>query len=173
MTSDNLLLRPVARPWLPAIALRIGVTAALGTAATFGFLALRSPAPKSYVLSLQADRRTDAIYFTAFDNADQVVVDHIDQPITFRRNFTWMDGCTWQAVEELTPARDGFTYHYAEHPEACPNGEKPDGSPSVVTGHITVNELDHLEPATSLGPNAHINIVSSAPLSDDDLPLDD
>jgi len=98
--------------------------------------------PHRYVLTLDASPRCGALYFSAFGEAP-VVTDHANdgKPITFKRTFTWEDGCDWQAVEQLTPVANGYRYHYDEHFVACPAGLQPYGVPSPLDGFVHARRI--------------------------------
>ena len=109
------LSRPVlARYKLPGFVLvGAGMIASVGVA--FGVRELTRPA--RYQLSLDAQHRATSTYFSAFDEGP-VLLDHDGSDgrvVTFRRDFTWVDGCDWQAVERLEPEGSGYRYYYVEH----------------------------------------------------------
>jgi hypothetical protein len=106
-----------------------------------------SPGP-TYRLTLVAPGRADAVYFSAWDNGPVIadVSPRSGQPLVYRRDFRWSDGCLWQAVERLTPDGDRYLYRYNEHVVACPSERKAKGTPSPRTGHVLVEQLPPADP---------------------------
>lgn len=135
---DGLHSPVTSRFRIPGVVLAAGAFVGSLVAAGLAYEALR---PHRYLLTLEASGECGAVYISAF--ADPVVTDHAadGQPITFTRNFTWMDGCEWQSVEQLSPAGNAYRYHYDERFVACPAGLTPSGITSPLDGFVRVERL--------------------------------
>jgi hypothetical protein len=108
--------------------------------------------PAAWELRLEARNNPSSIYYSAWNRGP--VVAHHDasdgRAVVYRRDFVWHDGCTWQAVERLTPVDGSYAYHYVEHPVSCPTGYHFFGSPSPRDGIVKVVPLATPRPATPL-----------------------
>ncbi len=59
--------------------------------------------------------------------------------MTLTSRYDFQDGCTWEAVETLTPnGRSGYTYDYAERYVSCRPGASP-GIACARHGTVTVS----------------------------------
>jgi hypothetical protein len=95
-----------------------------------------------------------SVIFTAW--ADDEVIAGKDasdgQVVTYHRRYVWLDRCTWDAAETLTP-RDAthYTYAYREAPLACPEGAQASvGVESPLDGVVTVHPMTGERPLTPL-----------------------
>jgi hypothetical protein len=100
--------------------------------------------PHSYLLTLTSKDSPSAVYFSAWNDGPVVATHDVSdgKTVVYRRNFTWTDGCTWQAVETLTPVGNRYYYYYAEHFQACPVGQEPTGMPTPRGGYVDVTRVD-------------------------------
>jgi hypothetical protein len=100
--------------------------------------------PHSFLLTLSSENSPSAIYFSAWNDGPVVATHDVSdgKTVVYRRNFNWVDGCTWQAVETLTPVGDRYYYYYAEHFQGCPAGQEPTGVPTPRGGYVSVTRLD-------------------------------
>lgn len=144
-------LPPVLRSALASSAWRLvarPVVAAGGALLLGGLLAAsigtREPCPASASATsyrLVLDTRSDAqcVYGSAWNGGD-VVLSHDasdGRTVTLTSRYDFADGCTWEAVEVLTPSGDGYAYTYDERAIECPAGATA-GIACPRTGHVTV-----------------------------------
>jgi hypothetical protein len=79
-------------------------------------------------------------YHSVFNDADVVWFDG-GAPIDQRTRFDFMDGCTWEAHEVLTPDGPGrYRYRYSERPIACRPHHQPAGA-CARQGVVTTSPL--------------------------------
>ena len=146
MATHNGLLQPVhVRQRTRGLALGLGLllgAGALGVSEHYR--------AHSYLLELEGGRQAGMSYYSVF-GPEPVVVNRTGDgtPLVYRSDFEWLDGCTWQSVETLTPDATGYAYAYDEHLVACPDGVEPNGTPSPMTGHVSVTKLPKLVAATA------------------------
>ncbi len=129
--------RVVARP----------VTLLGGALLTFGAL-LAGPAsrpapatrtPSAYRLSLETRSDPVCTYGSAWNEGD-VFLSHDasdGRVVSLTSRYEYKDGCTWEAVETLTPRGHGYIYDYRERHVACRAGARP-GVACVRRGSVTV-----------------------------------
>ena len=151
MATHNGLLQPVAIGTGVRLGSR-GFALGLGLLLGAGALGVREHyRPHSYLLVLDGERPAGMSYFSVF-GAEPVVVNHDASDgatVVYRSDFEWLDGCTWQSVETLTPDATGYAYAYDEHLVACPDGLEPNGIASPMTGHVSAMKLPKLVAATA------------------------
>ena len=155
MATHNGLLQPVE----VGVGVRLGARGfalGLGLLLGAGALGVREHyRPRSYLLVLDGERQAGMSYYSVF-GPEPVVVDHEPssghgggKPVVFHSDFEWLDGCTWQSVETLTPDATGYAYTYDEHLVACPDGLEPNGVASPMTGHVSSTKHPELVAATA------------------------
>ena len=147
MATHNGLLQPVhVKVGMTGLALGVGLL--LGA----GALGVREHyRPHSYLLVLDGARQDGMIYYSVF-GPEPVIADHDasdGKPVVYRSDFEWVDGCTWQSVETLTPDPTGYSYAYDEHLVACPDGLEPNGVPSPMKGHVSIAQLPKVVASTA------------------------
>lgn len=138
-------------------ALSLGLALLAGVGLILGARELTRPR-SYYVLVLHAEERPGAIYFSAFEDGP-VYASHDasdGETVVYRRDFTWADGCAWQATEELTPDGGGYRYHYDEHLVGCPAGVEPSGLTTPRGGYVHVVSFDGEHASTPLSAISRI-----------------
>jgi hypothetical protein len=58
--------------------------------------------------------------------------------VTLTSRYDFVDGCTWEATETLTPSGDGYRYRYSERFVACRAGARP-AAACARTGTVSVS----------------------------------
>jgi hypothetical protein len=104
----------------------------------------RAPCPAtsnaaSYRLLLETQSDPQCVYGSAWNGGD-VVLSHDasdGRTVTLTSRYDFADGCTWEAVEVLTPSGDGYAYSYDERAIECSPGATA-GIACPRTGHVTV-----------------------------------
>lgn len=109
-------------------------------------------------LELHVPEQT-GIYFTAWAAPDGTSIDVIadrdgsdGQSVTYRRQFVWIDRCTWETTEKLVPvAANKYAYAYREAPVSCPAGARAvTESVTPRDGHVLVYPIKEPRPLTPL-----------------------
>ncbi|MEO6950334.1 MAG: hypothetical protein ABI321_00870 [Polyangia bacterium] len=147
MATHNGLLQPV-HVGVRSRGLALGIGLLLGAGALGVSEHYRT---HSYLLVLDGERQEGMSYYSVF-GPEPVVINHAaldGKAVVYRSDFEWVDGCTWQSVETLTPDATGYAYAYDEHLVACPDGLEPNGVPSPMTGHVSETKLPKLVAATA------------------------
>jgi hypothetical protein len=93
----------------------------------------------SYRLVLETQSDPQCVYGSAWNGGD-VVLSHDasdGRTVTLTSRYDFADGCTWEAIEVLTPAGDGYAYSYDEHVVECSPGATA-GIACPRRGHVTV-----------------------------------
>jgi hypothetical protein len=132
----RLVTRPVAR---------VGGALVLGGALLTAMVASTCPPPglpssQSYRLVLETESDSSCTYGSAWNDGD-VVLPHDNRDgrtVTMTSRYDFVDGCTWEATEVLTPTPAGYDYEYTEHPVECRPGATHDGTACPRRGHVTV-----------------------------------
>lgn len=141
---------PIWRPILGGAALLVIVAAGLASMSPCRF-AGRSPSSTGYRLTLDAPSDPACFYATVFEEGRFVMMIHDGsdgRPVHFSRQYEWMDGCTWEASEALSPHGAAlYSYLYQERVVACPPGATP-ARACPRGGVVTVEsvELDREQP---------------------------
>jgi hypothetical protein len=137
LSAWRLVARPVA---LLGGALLVGgaLAASVGTAPTSLEPAV---AGQSYRLVLDTDAESNpaCVFGSAWNDGD-VVLPHDasdGRTVTLTSRYDFIDGCTWEATETLTPADGGYAYAYKEHIVECRKSARQ-GLACERTGHVTV-----------------------------------
>ena len=162
---------------------RIAALGALTVLVSSGAYALLRPANTRYVATLEATSSPCAIYFSAWDEGAVVLAhDGSDgKPVTFRRSFVWVDGCTWESEERLEPiAANRYFYRYNEHFVSCPKGRTPSAITTPRVGVVTLSTVDGALDATAFTGSLpgfcgaeSITTIGPLPLVDDDESVDE
>ncbi|HEX4421932.1 MAG TPA: hypothetical protein VH165_28665 [Kofleriaceae bacterium] len=94
-------------------------------------------------------------FFSAWTDNQDVITDKDasdQQTVTYHRRYIWLEGCTWDASETLTPIdATHYTYQYRENPVSCPDGAR--AAVEAVTprdGKVTVHPTADSRPLTPL-----------------------
>ncbi|MDB4966000.1 MAG: hypothetical protein JWN44_1689 [Myxococcales bacterium] len=96
-------------------------------------------AAASYRLVLETQTDPQCVYGSAWNGGD-VVLSHDasdGRTVTLTSRYDFADGCTWEALEVLTPSGDGYAYSYEERAVECPPAATV-GNACPRTGHVTV-----------------------------------
>jgi hypothetical protein len=134
LSAWKLVARPVA---LLGGALLVG--GLLVVAIAPGEDAFVKPKASSYRLVLNTESDPQCVYGSEWNDGD-VVLPHDasdGRTVTFTNRYLFEDGCTWEAVEVLTPAGNGYVYQYDEHVVECRDGATQ-GVACPRTGHVTI-----------------------------------
>jgi hypothetical protein len=143
---------------------RIALTGSLWLVAS-GALLSWAGATRRYELILEAPRLSGNVYYSTWDEG-RVIADHNQADgrlVTYRRDFVWVDGCNWQAVEQLIPDGVGYRYEYVEHWVSCPPGREPSGTPTPRHGRVTLRRADRGATPTPLASLAPTSSSSKGP----------
>jgi hypothetical protein len=104
-----------------------------------GSRSLDGPAPTAYRLTLETRSNPICYYGSAWNDGD-VFLSHDardGRAVTLTSRYDFQDGCTWEAVERLTPNGSGYSYSYTERHVSCREGARP-GIACARHGHVTV-----------------------------------
>ena len=91
---------------------------------------------------LDAQRDPHCYYGSSWNDGD-LMMPHAqhDETVRFLHRYNFEDGCTWEAVETLTPdGHGGYTYQYDEEPVSCVEGAEPNPA-CPLTGAVHVLPL--------------------------------
>ncbi|MEJ7599567.1 MAG: hypothetical protein WKG01_16795 [Kofleriaceae bacterium] len=111
---------------------------------------------KRFRLELEVPDQS-GIYFTAWADGDgdssDAIVPHDGSDgkvVRFIRWFVWLDGCTREASETVTPtSARTYDYAYRERPLKCPAGTSHDpGAPTPRDGKVKAFPVDARTPLT-------------------------
>ena len=98
------------------------------------------PVPAAYRLTLATDSNPICYYGSAWNDGD-VFLSHDagdGREVTLTSRYDFQDGCTWEAVERLTPdGASGYRYDYSERYVSCREGARP-GIACARHGRVTV-----------------------------------
>jgi hypothetical protein len=89
-------------------------------------------------LTVESNDDPDCFYSSAWADGDVVLThDQNDgKTVTLTNRYDFIDGCTWEAQEVLTPERDGYAYEYREHIVRCQGDLR--GTACPRHGHVAV-----------------------------------
>jgi hypothetical protein len=102
---------------------------------------LDAPPPAAYRLTLDTESNPICYYGSAWNDGD-VFLSHDASDgriVTLTSRYDFQDGCTWEAVETLTPnGKSGYSYDYAERYVSCRAGASP-GIACARRGTVSVS----------------------------------
>jgi hypothetical protein len=136
-------LNSVLRPALVAggVLLLFGIPIALAQLTTCHCRAEAVQVAGTQVITLEADDDPDCYYETSFRDGTATVV--TNRRSVLMHTYDWLDGCTWESREVLTPHGPGlYAYEYTEHVVSC----QPNAEPARACerhGVATVVDADH------------------------------
>jgi hypothetical protein len=123
----SVALRALLRPTVLLGGLALVAVPVLGMM-TFG-RGPAEPSVRSAVVALDLDATNDpACYYESAFNSGTVVLERAaveGRPLRLTQRYQWLDGCTWEAEETLTPHGSLFAYSYEEHVVSCEVGATP------------------------------------------------
>jgi hypothetical protein len=145
--------------WARAAVVALGLV--IGAAALWS---ARSPrAPRLSWLELEVASEASCFYGSAWNDGPVFVVrGDVASPLVFTRRFAWIDGCTWEATETLTPIGAGtYRYRYVEQPASCSDSPYP---ACTREGIVTARPAADASAPAPIAPTAHAGLTVARPV---------
>src|SRR5688572_5148606 len=117
-----------------------------------------APAPATgYQLVLETSGPPECYWGSAWNDGAVVVADR-EHEQTFVRTFDFIDDCTWEARETVTPQGDGtLAYRYTERVVSCRPSSSGAAKACTRAGTVTVEPGDALDPTPAVAATQALN----------------